>query len=45
MALSQGPHIKNAAVARRWQRVGDMIGSEYQPLPPATEVGVLPLVP
>jgi len=29
--LRQGPHIKVAAVASRWQRVGDLIGSEFEP--------------
>jgi len=30
-ALRQGPHIKVAAVANRWQRVGDLIGSRFVP--------------
>jgi len=30
-ALHQGPHIKVAAVASRWQRVGDLIGSGSEP--------------
>jgi len=30
-ALRQGPHIKVAAVASRWQRVGDLIGSGFEP--------------
>jgi len=29
-ALHQGPHIKVATVASRWQRVGDLIGSEFE---------------
>jgi len=28
--LRQGPHIKIAAVAGRLQRVGDLIGSEFE---------------
>jgi len=27
----QVPHIKFAAVANRWQRVGDLIGSRFEP--------------
>jgi len=32
-ALRQGPHhtIKVATVASRWQRVGDLIGSGFEP--------------
>jgi len=30
-ALRQDSHIKVAAVASRWQRVGDLIGSELEP--------------
>jgi len=29
-SLRQGSHIKVAAVASRWQRVGDLIGSGYE---------------
>jgi len=29
-ALRQGPHIKVAAVASRWQRMGDLIGSGFE---------------
>jgi len=30
-ALRQGPHIKVAAVASRWKRVEDLIGSGFEP--------------
>jgi len=30
-ALSQVPHIKVTAVASRWQRVRDLIGSGFEP--------------
>jgi len=30
-ALLRGPHIKVAAEASRWQRMGDLIGSRYEP--------------
>jgi len=30
-ALRQGPHFKIAAVASRWQRVGDLIGAKFEP--------------
>jgi len=29
--LAPGPHIKVAAVASRWQRVGDLIGTGFEP--------------
>jgi len=29
--LRQGPHIKVATVASRWERVGDLIGSGFEP--------------
>jgi len=29
--LRQGPHFKVAAVASRWQRAADLIGSGYEP--------------
>jgi len=29
--LRQASHIKVAAVASRWQRVGDLIGSGFEP--------------
>jgi len=29
-ALRQGPHFKVTAVASRWQRVGDLIGSGFE---------------
>jgi len=29
-ALRQGPHIKVATVASRWQRVGDLTGSGFE---------------
>jgi len=35
---------KLAAVASCWQRVGDLIGSEFEHNPPAPEADVLPLV-
>jgi len=34
-ALRQGPHIKVATVASRWQRVGDLIGSGFEPHTPS----------
>jgi len=30
VALRQGPHIKVAVVASRWQRVGDLIGLRFE---------------
>jgi len=39
-ALRQGPQFKAAAVASRWQRVGDLIGSEFEPIPPVPEADV-----
>jgi len=30
-ALRQGPHIKVAAVANRWQRVRDLVSSVFEP--------------
>jgi len=30
-ALHQSPHIKVATVSSRWQRVGDLIGSGFEP--------------
>jgi len=44
-ALRQGPQTKFAAVVSRWQRVGDLIGSGYNPTPLAPEADVLPLAP
>jgi len=44
-ALSQGPHIKDAAVASRRQRAGDLIGSGMNSTSSATEADVFPLVP
>jgi len=29
--LHQRPHIKFTAVASRWERVGDLIGSRFEP--------------
>jgi len=29
--LHQGPHIKIVTVASRWQHVGDLIGSGFEP--------------
>jgi len=43
--LPQGPNIKVAGVASRWQRVGDLIGSGFVLLTSAPEADVLPLVP
>jgi len=31
VALRQGPHIKVATVASRWQRMRDLIGSGFEP--------------
>jgi len=46
-AFYQGPHIKVAAVAGCWQRVGDLIGSGFDlnPIHPEPEADVLPLAP
>jgi len=44
-ALRQGPHIKVAAMASRWQHVGDLIGSGFKPISPAPEANVLLLEP
>jgi len=42
-ALRQGPHFEVIAVAIRWQRVGNLIGSEHlNSTPPAPDA---PLVP
>jgi len=36
--------IKIAMVASRWQCMGDLIGSGLNPIPPAPEVNILPLL-
>jgi len=43
-ALRQGPHIKVATVASRWQREGDLIGSGFEPHTSRTK-SVFPLAP
>jgi len=42
-ALRQSPEFKVAAVASHWQRVGDFIVSDLNPILPAPEANVLPL--
>jgi len=42
--FASGPTHKFAAVASRWQHVGDLIGLRFKPHTPAPEVDVLPLV-
>jgi len=42
-ALRQGAHIRVATVASRGQRVGDLIGSGFEPILPETDV--FPFVP
>jgi len=42
--LRQGLHIKVAAVASRWQRVGDLIGSKFEPRTSRTRSRRLPLL-
>jgi len=38
--LRQGSHIKVAAVASCWHRVGDVVGSGFEPLTPKPEADV-----
>jgi len=42
--LRQGSHTKAAAVASRWQLVGDLIGSDFELHTSRTKADVLPLV-
>jgi len=42
--LRQSPHIKIAAVASHWQRVEDLIGSGFNPIPAVPEADIFPLV-
>jgi len=43
--MRQGPIIKVAAVASRWQRVGDSIGLGFELHTSAPEADNLPLAP
>jgi len=43
-ALRQDPNFKAAAVVSRWQRVGGLTDLVLNPIPPAPEADVLPLV-
>jgi len=43
--FSPEPTLQDATIVSHWQRVGDLISSGFEPIPPAPEADILALVP